>query len=132
MRGAASQPSLPGLRQLHGGWESECQPLAETERWQGYGRLTTDTGKISAEAAGLKAECAPGSFWLNLSVIASSLQSIFVNIFFPDRVLSHQVEKPCLPLPVFLLYSHKTITVTALLTLLVTRCVGFSPDQAIL
>ena len=32
----------------------EVNILAETKRWQGIGSLTTDMGKISTEAAGLK------------------------------------------------------------------------------
>lgn len=49
-------PSLALVGRIGAGTR-ECQPLAETERWQGKGSLTADLGKITAEAAGLKSEC---------------------------------------------------------------------------
>ena len=88
VRGLSSQ-SLPGPRRPHRSWDKRMS--ASGWNWKVVRKGKPDSRLGQDHCWSCRPEIrmrAPESFWLKLSVITSSLQSIFVNIFFTSRVLS--------------------------------------------
>lgn len=95
---------------MRGTGRNECQPLAETERWQGNRNVTTDMGKVSAKAAGRKSECVcQGLFGLDDLGLLHHFILFFWVCLFTYRVS----RKPSLFLPMLFLYFHTTVMLTS-------------------
>lgn len=95
---AVLSPSLPSLHQLPGSWEKWMS--ASGCNWEVTRKQKPDNRHGQDQCWSCRPEirtCVLGSFWLKLSVIASSLQSIFMNVFLHTGCFLIKLKNPGFP-----------------------------------